>query len=41
LPNWEEHKNEAMIAGVSDADINLLFEVLQVEIPECLAKCIL
>ena len=35
-PNWEEHKNEAMIAGVSSADIAQLAETLQVEIPECL-----
>jgi len=35
-PNWEEHKNEAMIAGVSSADIEQLFEMLQVEMPECL-----
>jgi len=34
-PNWQEHKNEAMIAGVSSTDITQFFEMLQVEIPEC------
>jgi len=36
-PNWQEHKSEAMIAGVSSADIEQLFEMLQVEMPECLS----
>jgi tetratricopeptide (TPR) repeat protein len=36
-PNWQEHKTEAMVAGVSGSDIAQLSETLQVEeMPTCL-----
>jgi len=36
-PNWEETLQTAIQSGVSQADIVQLFEVLQVEMPECLS----
>ena len=35
-PTWEEALKTAIDTGVSSADIKQLFEILQVEIPECL-----
>jgi len=35
-PNWKETFQAAVQAGVSEADAAQLFEVLQVEMPECL-----
>ena len=35
-PNWKETLQTAIQSGVSQADIAQLFEMLQVEIPECL-----
>jgi hypothetical protein len=35
-PNWKEILQTAIQTGVPQADISQLFEILQVEIPECL-----
>ena len=35
-PNWEETLQTAIQTGLPTADITQLFEILQVEMPECL-----
>jgi len=35
-PNWEETFQTALQSGLPSADVTQLFDILQVEIPECL-----